>query len=175
MSGPLIAVTARVVAAAALTACSGSTAPAESSSSEEGAGDGFGLVKDGLPFVRTTKGGWAKRGSDFPAFWESLISVLLVAGATLLFATNFEGVREINLFAVVLVVQALPFLASAVLAGVSYAVWKGLDDALGRDLWAQIVSMTVALAAGGGIYAAGVTAMRVPEAHQIWNLFRRSG
>lgn len=53
MSRRLIAVTALVVAAAALTACSGSTAPAESSSSEEGAGDGFGLVKDGVLTVAT--------------------------------------------------------------------------------------------------------------------------
>ena len=52
MSRRLIAVTALVVAAAALTACSGSTAPAESSSSSEG-GDGFGLVKDGTLTVAT--------------------------------------------------------------------------------------------------------------------------
>lgn len=51
MSRRLIAVTALVVAAAALTACSGSTTPAESGSSEEGAG--LGLVKDGVLTVAT--------------------------------------------------------------------------------------------------------------------------
>lgn len=51
MSRRLIAVTALVVAAAALTACSGSTAPAESSSSE--GGSDFGLVKDGTLTVAT--------------------------------------------------------------------------------------------------------------------------
>ena len=97
---------------------------------------GFGLVKDGLPFVRTAKGGWGKRGSDFPAFWEALISVLLVAGAALLFATNFEGVREINLFAVVLIVQSLPFLASVVLATLESSrandlvFWRTLESKL---------------------------------------------
>ncbi len=38
--------------------------------------------------------------------------------------------------------------ASALLAGVSYLVWYGLDQALGRDLIAQIVSLGVALAVG---------------------------
>ncbi|MFJ2542705.1 amino acid ABC transporter substrate-binding protein [Microbacterium sp. NPDC087589] len=51
MSRRLIAVTALVVAAAALTACSGSTAPAESSSSE--GGSDFGLVNDGVLTVAT--------------------------------------------------------------------------------------------------------------------------
>jgi len=50
MSRRLIAVTALVVAAAALTACSGSTAP-ESSSAE--GGTDFGLVKDGTLTVAT--------------------------------------------------------------------------------------------------------------------------
>ncbi|MFB4352783.1 transporter substrate-binding domain-containing protein [Microbacterium sp. LS_15] len=53
MSRRLIAVTALVLGAVALTACSGSTAPAESgSSSEEGSND-FGLVKDGTLTVAT--------------------------------------------------------------------------------------------------------------------------
>ena len=51
MSRRLIAVTALVVTAAALTACSGSTTPAESSSSE--AGSDFGLVNDGVLTVAT--------------------------------------------------------------------------------------------------------------------------
>nr|WP_201471313.1 amino acid ABC transporter substrate-binding protein [Microbacterium hydrocarbonoxydans] len=51
MSRRLIAVTALVVAAAALTACSGSTAPAESGSSD--GGSGFGLVSDGTLTVAT--------------------------------------------------------------------------------------------------------------------------
>jgi len=56
MSRRLIAVTALVVAASALTACSGSSAPAQSGSSSESAsesGADFGLVKDGTLTVAT--------------------------------------------------------------------------------------------------------------------------
>lgn len=56
MSRRLIAVTALVVAASALTACSGSSAPAQSSSSSESgseSGADFGLVKDGTLTVAT--------------------------------------------------------------------------------------------------------------------------
>jgi putative peptidoglycan lipid II flippase len=63
--------------------------------------------------------------------------------------------------------------SSAVLAGVSYAVWAGLDSALGRALGAQIVSLTVALGAGGAFYAAGLKLLRVPEFEQILRLVRR--
>jgi putative peptidoglycan lipid II flippase len=63
--------------------------------------------------------------------------------------------------------------ASALLAGVSYLVWYGLDQALGRDLIAQIVSLGVALLAGFATYFAAVLALRVPEANQIVRLLRR--
>ena len=43
-------------------------------------------------------------------------------------------------------------LSSAVLAGVSYGVWDGLDMLLGRTLPAQIVSLLLALALGGLAY-----------------------
>ena len=48
---------------------------------------GIGIVKDGLPFVRTAKGGPGsgirRRGADFPAFWESVLSALLMAARDL--------------------------------------------------------------------------------------------
>ncbi|CAH0149462.1 amino acid ABC transporter substrate-binding protein [Microbacterium foliorum] len=53
MSRRLIAFTALVVVAAALTACSGSTSPESTSSSEPGAGSDFGLVTDGTLTVAT--------------------------------------------------------------------------------------------------------------------------
>lgn len=53
MSRRLIAVTALVVAAAALTACSGSTTPASTSGAESTAGSDFGLVTDGTLTVAT--------------------------------------------------------------------------------------------------------------------------
>jgi putative peptidoglycan lipid II flippase len=64
-------------------------------------------------------------------------------------------------------------LASAALAAVSYEVWNVLDDALGRGLGGQIASLGVGLAVGGLVYAAAITALRIPEAARIWSLVRR--
>lgn len=103
---------------------------------------GIGLVKDHLPFVRTAKGGSTSRSSDFPAFWEAIIAALLVGSAAYLHATNYEMIREIDLFAVVLVVQALPFLASVVLALLEssrvndFGTWHALETKL-ADLMPQ--------------------------------------
>jgi hypothetical protein len=101
---------------------------------------GVGLIKHGLPFVRTAKGGSGRRSVDFPAFWEALIGALLVASAIFLHATNWELVREINLFALALAVQSLPFLASAGLAMLEgsrandFAFWNGLEARLSQRL-----------------------------------------
>jgi putative peptidoglycan lipid II flippase len=61
---------------------------------------------------------------------------------------------------------------------VSYAVWYGLDQALGRSLAMQIVSLGVGILAGIGVYAAAVWALRVEEARQVARLlgarFRRA-
>jgi putative peptidoglycan lipid II flippase len=64
-------------------------------------------------------------------------------------------------------------IAAALLAGVSYLVWYGLDDALGRALIAQIVSLGAALAAGFATYFAATLALGIPEAAQIMRLLRR--
>jgi hypothetical protein len=101
---------------------------------------GFGLIKDGLPFIRTAKGGSGRRSVDFPAFWEAVIGGLLVASAVFLHATNWELVREIDLFALALAVQSLPFLASVALAVLegsrlnNFAFWHGLEARLGQML-----------------------------------------
>ncbi|HMH46304.1 MAG TPA: polysaccharide biosynthesis C-terminal domain-containing protein, partial [Solirubrobacteraceae bacterium] len=60
--------------------------------------------------------------------------------------------------------------ASALLAGVSWGVWRLLDGALGGSLAAQIVSVGGAAAAGLFVYVRAVLAMRVPEAHQVHRL-----
>ncbi len=57
--------------------------------------------------------------------------------------------------------------ASALLALVSYALYRLLDDLAGRSLAGQLVSVGGALTAGLGAYAAAVLALRVPEAQQI--------
>ena len=63
--------------------------------------------------------------------------------------------------------------AAAALAAASYGVWYVLDQALGRGLGGQIVSLGAGLAAGAAVYAAAITLLRIPEAEQIWRLVRR--
>ncbi|MCW3028155.1 MAG: integral rane protein MviN [Solirubrobacterales bacterium] len=63
-------------------------------------------------------------------------------------------------------------LASALLAGVSWVVWKLLHSLLGGSLAAQIVSVGAAGAAGMFVYVRAVLAMRIPEAHQVSRLIR---
>jgi len=75
-----------------------------------------GLIKEHLPFARTAKGGLAFRAREFPALWESVLGGLLVLGAVVLLATNTQQIREINVFAAVLAIQSLPFLAAVALA-----------------------------------------------------------
>jgi putative peptidoglycan lipid II flippase len=60
---------------------------------------------------------------------------------------------------------------AAILGGVSYGAWWLLDQALGRSLPAQIVSVGVAIGLGAAAYAGVVLALRIPEAHQVRELF----
>jgi exo-beta-1,3-glucanase (GH17 family)/cellulose synthase/poly-beta-1,6-N-acetylglucosamine synthase-like glycosyltransferase len=94
----------------------------------------MGMVKDHLPFVRTDKGGSNKRRrTDFHAFWEAVLSALLIAGAVVLVQTNVKEVREINIFAGVLVIQSLPFIAAVVIALFErsrfndFATWRTIE------------------------------------------------
>jgi putative peptidoglycan lipid II flippase len=69
-------------------------------------------------------------------------------------------------------ITARIFVASALLACVSYAVWRVLNALLGGSLPAQIVSVGGAALAGVWVYSRAVLAMRVPEAHQVYGLIR---
>jgi hypothetical protein len=96
-----------------------------------------GLVTEHLPFVRTAKGGSAKKKRvAFPAFYEAVLGGLLLVGAAIIFAANDQKVREIYLFGDVLVVQSLPFLAAAALALFedtrlnSFAFWQDTKSRL---------------------------------------------
>jgi exo-beta-1,3-glucanase (GH17 family)/cellulose synthase/poly-beta-1,6-N-acetylglucosamine synthase-like glycosyltransferase len=76
-----------------------------------------GLITDHLAFSRTSKGGFSLVSIEFQAFWEAVIGVLLLVGAAVLVATNnFKQVREIYIFAGVLVLQSLPFLSAVAIA-----------------------------------------------------------
>jgi hypothetical protein len=75
-----------------------------------------GLITEHLPFNRTSKGGLSRMSVEFQAFWEAVIAVLLAVGAAVLVMTNTKEVREINVFAAVLVLQSLPFLSAVAIA-----------------------------------------------------------
>ncbi|MFY9879044.1 MAG: glycosyltransferase [Pseudolabrys sp.] len=93
---------------------------------------GFGVVKDHLPFVRTSKGGM-RHSNDFDAFWEAVLAGLLICGSVILVSTNYKEIREINIFAVVLLIQSLPFVAAVGLAVIErtrlneFAYWRSLE------------------------------------------------
>ena len=68
---------------------------------------------------------------EFQAFWEAVIGVLLLIGAAVLVVTNNQKeVREIYIFAGVLVLQSLPFLSAVAIALLessrinSFAFWR---------------------------------------------------
>jgi putative peptidoglycan lipid II flippase len=60
--------------------------------------------------------------------------------------------------------------AAALLAGVSWGVWRLLDGLLGASLPAQLVSVGGAAGVGLFVYVRAVLAMRVPEARQVHRL-----
>ncbi len=62
--------------------------------------------------------------------------------------------------------------ASALLAGVSWGVWKLLDELVGGSLPAQILSVGAAAGAGLFVYVRAVLLMRIPEAHQVSGMIR---
>ncbi|MDP9228163.1 MAG: murein biosynthesis integral membrane protein MurJ [Actinomycetota bacterium] len=93
-----------------------------------------------------------------------------VAAQAWILRRDLDGIEGRRLLSTALRVA----LASALLAGVSYVVWLGLDDALGEGLAGQLISLGVALAAGAAVYLAAVIALRVPEADQVLRLIRRA-
>jgi exo-beta-1,3-glucanase (GH17 family)/cellulose synthase/poly-beta-1,6-N-acetylglucosamine synthase-like glycosyltransferase len=113
-----------------------------------------GVIKDHIPFVRTAKGGRGKRGPDFQAFWEAVLGALLLVGAAILIATNYKEVREINIFAAVLIVQSLPFVAAVIIAAIEatklndFAYWRGIE---GRAV--ELLPRRPAVVAGSAVVA----------------------
>jgi cellulose synthase/poly-beta-1,6-N-acetylglucosamine synthase-like glycosyltransferase/exo-beta-1,3-glucanase (GH17 family) len=67
-------------------------------------------------FHRTRKGGGAMLPTSFPAMPEAVIGGLLVAGSIIVAATNFYRFVETDLFALILLIQSLPFLSAVALA-----------------------------------------------------------
>ena len=108
---------------------------------------GCGIWKESLPFMRTAKGGATAKGPDFPAFWEAVLAALLLIGSAIVVATNYKQIHEINIFALVLVVQSLPFLAAVAIAGLeasrfnSFAYWHGLKARIALPRRAAVVEV----------------------------------
>jgi cellulose synthase/poly-beta-1,6-N-acetylglucosamine synthase-like glycosyltransferase len=108
---------------------------------------GCGIWKESLPFMRTAKGGATSKGPDFPAFWEAVLAALLLIGSAIVVATNYKQIHEINIFALVLVVQSLPFLAAVAIAGLeasrfnSFAYWHGLKARVALPRRAAVVEV----------------------------------
>jgi exo-beta-1,3-glucanase (GH17 family)/glycosyltransferase involved in cell wall biosynthesis len=93
----------------------------------------YGIWKESIPFTRTAKGGNTKRGPDFAAFWEAVLATLLLAGAILVVTMNPKQIVELNIFAAVLVVQSLPFIAAVAIAALEgsrfneFAYWRRVE------------------------------------------------
>jgi putative peptidoglycan lipid II flippase len=67
------------------------------------------------------------------------------------------------------------FVATGVVAGVAYGVWRPLDSALGRSFPAQVVSLGLALGAAAGVYLVSCRLLRVRELDVLLSLRRRLG
>jgi putative peptidoglycan lipid II flippase len=63
---------------------------------------------------------------------------------------------------------------SAVAAGVAFGVWLGLDEALGRSLGAQVVTVGGGIVAGIAVYLVGSWLLKVRELQTLLSLRRRS-
>jgi cellulose synthase/poly-beta-1,6-N-acetylglucosamine synthase-like glycosyltransferase/exo-beta-1,3-glucanase (GH17 family) len=89
-----------------------------------------GLITDHIAFARTSKGGLSRVSIEFQAFWEAVIGALLLVGAVVLVVTNTKDIREIYIFAAVLVLESLPFLSAVAIAILenarfnSFAFWS---------------------------------------------------
>ena len=101
---------------------------------------GLGIWTESLPFTRTAKGGATAKGPDFPAFWEGVLAALLLLGAAVLVMTNYKQIHEINIFALVLVVQSLPFIAAVALGAIEgsrfnqFAYWRSVEAKVAENL-----------------------------------------
>ncbi|MGB0671305.1 MAG: hypothetical protein ACPGNT_07395, partial [Rhodospirillales bacterium] len=74
-----------------------------------------GLLGKAVPFVRTAKGGKAKKAGATPRA-ETITGLLLLMGGILLWVFNEPGEKERYVFAVTLLVQSTPFLAATLMA-----------------------------------------------------------
>jgi len=76
-----------------------------------------GMIRDGLAFKRTEKGGLVKKKkADRPAQTETIMGILLLSGAVWLWMANKFDVYEQNLFALTVLIQSIPFLCTTAMS-----------------------------------------------------------
>jgi putative peptidoglycan lipid II flippase len=100
-------------------------------------------------------------------------SVVNIAGTALLLILLRRRLGRID-FTHTLAATLRIAAAAAVLGAVSYAVWRGLDAAAGRALWAQLVSVTAALVAGAAAYLISARFLGIRELNALLALRRRA-
>lgn len=81
------------------------------------------------------------------------------------FNRRLEGAQTVMITARILV-------ASAIMAGVAWGAWAGLDALLGRSVVAQLISVGGSIVLASVLYGWLVLSMRIPEARQIQALVR---
>jgi putative peptidoglycan lipid II flippase len=99
-------------------------------------------------------------------------SLVNIAGTALLLILLRRRLRRIE-FAQTASAAGRIIVASALLAGISYGIWRGVDEALGRALWAQVVSLGIALAAGTAAYLVSCRLLGVRELNALLALRER--
>jgi putative peptidoglycan lipid II flippase len=95
-----------------------------------------------------------------------------VSSALMTLAQAYALRNELRGFEVVRTLRALAgmLVAAAAFGGAAYGAWWMLDEALGRSLPAQVVSVSAALGVGFLVYGGIVLLLRVPEARVLASL-----
>ncbi|HKT82612.1 MAG TPA: murein biosynthesis integral membrane protein MurJ [Solirubrobacterales bacterium] len=96
-------------------------------------------------------------------------TIAAVIAQAIVLRREFDGLELKRLFTT----GAKITIAAAALAVVAFGVWDVLDNALGRGLFGQIVSLGVGLGLGGLVYLAAAKLLRIAELEQIMRLLRR--
>ena len=108
---------------------------------------------------------------------SGIVAATAIATSVSVFAQGVILRRELNGLEIGSLIDGAIRIAigSLMLAGVTYAVWSGLDSALGEGTLGQLAAVGGGLVAGGLSYLGVILALRVPEARQIINVVRPSG
>jgi len=83
-----------------------------------------GFVKDRLPFKRTEKGGNSKKALKSPIKNEIILALLLIGSFAALVMTNHQGIVEVYIFSLTLLVQSIPYISAIVLRMIEIRSYK---------------------------------------------------